>query len=232
MPFLCSSIRKLLCCNASIFRVGRRSQLPRPRPPERLLEAIIAPEKLTIRGCETRCAENAKRLRLFRILAQGAFHRRVAAHVPKTCRLERRRSQAARQHIVIGDVGTFSEGGAEDSAAELRRPAEALGGNCEPSGLEAMTRKCLRHPEREAARRRDALNISHHVAAFGGINIEGRRRPPLRHEDRPEQERSPFYGDAGTFTLRVDPHCGEVGVGRGKLVPEDNGGLHRTPPFS
>src|SRR4051812_4012933 len=77
------------------------------------------------------------------------------------------------------------------------------------------------HHERQSALGRDATDIAHHVAALGRIDVEWRRRPSLRAEDRPEQERPPFDRNTRLGGLVFDAHGAQIQIGRRELVPED-----------
>ncbi len=63
----------------------------------------------------------------------------------------------------------------------------------EPRGEQAILLERIRQPKHQPAVFRNSLNIARHVAAFGRIEIEGRRVPILRFEEGAEQKRLPNH---------------------------------------
>ena len=72
----------------------------------------------------------------------------------------------------------------------------------------------------KSARRTETLHVAPHVASLGGKKIEGRGRPPLRRENRPEQEGPPAQTHALGFGQRPAARGGEIGIGAGEIIPE------------
>src|SRR5512144_522561 len=68
--------------------------------------------------------------------------------------------------------------------------------------------------------RAQPFEVSPHVPALRRIDVERRVIPPLRREDRAEQERPPLYGDAARLGRLRDAHRRRIGIGAGELEPE------------
>ena len=109
------------------------------------------------------------------------------------------------EHVGIGDVAILGEVCPVDGAHEPRHPGGIPAGTDDARREQAVARKHRRTPERQAMRRADALELAPHVASLDGKNIEWRIAPPLRGEDRTEEERAPAYWHAGG-AQRLDPH--------------------------
>ena len=74
--------------------------------------------------------------------------------------------------------------------------------------------------------------IAPHVTALGRIEIERGRVPPLRLENRPEQERPEPHLNRGFARERPNPHRCRIGIGRGKFEPEiKTGSMHLGGPW-
>ena len=95
------------------------------------------------------------------------------------------------------DPAAFAELGPEHRAAEILAPAAGEPDQRHPRRQQAVLRKRLGPPERQAQVGAQPLEVAPHVAALGRIEIERRGSPALRLEDRPEQERPKAHRDAG-----------------------------------
>ena len=65
-----------------------------------------------------------------------------------------------------------------------------------------------------------ASQVSPHIAALGGEDVERRIVPAERLEDRPEQEGAPAQLHPRLRRQLLDAHDGGIGIGAAELVPE------------